>query len=54
MSLTSGRRMLLAVICAVAVATIYVAQPVLAQIGGDLGLPEATWDGSSRRGSSAI
>ncbi|MFD5041691.1 MFS transporter [Streptomyces sp. NPDC058377] len=41
MSLTSGRRMLLAVICAVAVATIYVAQPVLAQIGGDLGLPEA-------------
>uniref|UniRef100_A0AAU1LYU9 MFS transporter n=1 Tax=Streptomyces sp. NBC_00148 TaxID=2903626 RepID=A0AAU1LYU9_9ACTN len=28
-------------ICAVAVATIYVAQPVLAQIGGDLGLPEA-------------
>ncbi|MFF3834808.1 MFS transporter [Streptomyces sp. NPDC002458] len=41
MSLTSGRRTLLAVICAVAVATIYVAQPVLAQIGGDLGLPEA-------------
>ncbi|KQW17223.1 transporter [Streptomyces sp. Root369] len=41
MSLTSGRRMLLAVICAVAVATIYVAQPVLAQIGGDLDLPEA-------------
>ncbi|WP_079076972.1 MFS transporter [Streptomyces sp. Root369] len=33
--------MLLAVICAVAVATIYVAQPVLAQIGGDLDLPEA-------------
>jgi predicted MFS family arabinose efflux permease len=32
---------LFAVICAVAVATIYVAQPVLAQIGGDLGLPEA-------------
>nr|WP_237521545.1 MFS transporter [Streptomyces sp. SID4921] len=30
-----------AVICAVAVATIYVAQPVLAQIGGDLGVPEA-------------
>ncbi len=28
-------------ICAVAVATIYVAQPVLAQIGSDLGLPEA-------------
>ncbi|MGW1818625.1 MFS transporter [Streptomyces sp. NPDC002125] len=33
--------MLFAVICAVAVATIYAAQPVLAQIGGDLGLPEA-------------
>ncbi|WP_261994215.1 MFS transporter [Streptomyces sp. t39] len=28
-------------ICAVAVATIYVAQPVLTRIGGDLGLPEA-------------
>lgn len=41
MPLTSGRRMLLAVICAVAVATIYVAQPVLARIGGDLGVPEA-------------
>lgn len=41
MSLTSGRRTLLAVICAVAVATIYVAQPVLAQIGGDLDLPAA-------------
>ncbi|MFE5240413.1 MULTISPECIES: MFS transporter [unclassified Streptomyces] len=33
--------MLFAVICAVAVATIYVAQPVLAQIGGDLGIPES-------------
>ncbi|WP_345964509.1 MFS transporter [Streptomyces sp. BRB040] len=41
MGLTSGLRTLFAVICAVAVATIYVAQPVLAQIGGDLGLPEA-------------
>lgn len=41
MRLTSGRRALFAGICAVAVATIYVAQPVLAQIGGDLGLPEA-------------
>ncbi|MFC9268692.1 MFS transporter [Streptomyces zhihengii] len=41
MSLTSGRRALFAVTCAVSVATIYVAQPVLAQIGGDLGLPEA-------------
>lgn len=41
MSLALGRRMLFAVICAVSVATIYVAQPVLAQIGGDLGIPES-------------
>ncbi|MDT0301306.1 MFS transporter [Streptomonospora wellingtoniae] len=41
MSLTFGRRMLLATICSVAVATIYVAQPVLVQIGRDLGVPEA-------------
>ncbi|AHH19517.1 major facilitator superfamily transporter [Nocardia nova SH22a] len=40
MSLTFGRRMLLAAICSVAVATVYVAQPVLAQIGRDLGVPE--------------
>ncbi|MFC7625203.1 MFS transporter [Microlunatus sp. GCM10028923] len=33
--------MLLATVCAVAVATIYVAQPVLAQLGQDLGVPEA-------------
>jgi predicted MFS family arabinose efflux permease len=33
--------MLLATVCSVAVATIYVAQPVLAQLGGDLGMPEA-------------
>jgi predicted MFS family arabinose efflux permease len=32
--------MLLATVCAVAVATIYVAQPVLAQVGRDLGVPE--------------
>ncbi len=41
MSPVSGRRTLLAVVCAVAVATIYVAQPVLPRIGEDLGLPEA-------------
>ncbi|TYK53268.1 MFS transporter [Actinomadura decatromicini] len=41
MSLTFGRRALLAVICSVAVATIYAAQPVLAQIGRDLGVPDA-------------
>lgn len=41
MSLTVGRRLLLATVCAVAVATVYVAQPVLAQIGRDLGVPEA-------------
>lgn len=40
MGLTHGRRMLLATVCSVAVATIYVAQPVLAQIGRDLGIPE--------------
>ena len=28
-------------VCAVAVATIYVAQPILAQLGSDLGIPEA-------------
>ncbi len=33
--------MLLAMVCSVAVATIYVAQPVLAQIGRDLGVPES-------------
>ena len=41
MRITFGRRVLLAVVCAVAVATIYVAQPVLAQIGRELGVPEA-------------
>ncbi|MFJ8924965.1 MFS transporter [Streptomyces sp. NPDC102364] len=39
--MTVGRRLLLATVCAVAVATVYVAQPVLAQIGRDLGVPEA-------------
>jgi len=37
--LTHGRRILLALICSTAVATIYVAQPVLARIGRDLGVP---------------
>ncbi|HEY4455804.1 MAG TPA: MFS transporter [Pseudonocardiaceae bacterium] len=41
MGLTIGRRTLFAVICAVAVATIYASQPVLAQIGSDLRLPDA-------------
>ncbi|WP_227979366.1 MFS transporter [Nocardia spumae] len=41
MTPTSGRTMLSATICAVAVATVYVAQPVLAQVGEDLGLSEA-------------
>jgi predicted MFS family arabinose efflux permease len=39
--LTHGRRTLFATICAVSVATIYVAQPVLAQVGDDLGVREA-------------
>lgn len=41
MKLTHGLRLLLAMVCSVAVATIYVAQPVLAQIGQDLGVPES-------------
>ncbi|WKG06302.1 MFS transporter [Mycolicibacterium sp. HK-90] len=41
MEVTLGLRMLFATVCAVAVATIYAAQPVLAQVGGDLGVPEA-------------
>jgi predicted MFS family arabinose efflux permease len=41
MGLTTGRRTLFAAVCAVAVASIYAAQPVLAQIGNDLGVPDA-------------
>ncbi len=41
MELTFGLRMFFATVCAVAVATIYAAQPVLAGIGRDLGVPEA-------------
>lgn len=41
MRLTVGRRTLFAAVCAVAVASIYAAQPVLAQIGSDLGVPDA-------------
>jgi predicted MFS family arabinose efflux permease len=41
MGLTIGRRTLFAAVCAVAVASIYAAQPVLAQIGSDLGIPDA-------------
>jgi predicted MFS family arabinose efflux permease len=41
MELTVGRRALFATVCAVAVASIYAAQPVLAQIGSDLGVPDA-------------
>jgi predicted MFS family arabinose efflux permease len=40
-TLFAGRRTLFAAVCAVAVASIYAAQPVLAQIGGDLGVPDA-------------
>ncbi|MFK4762118.1 MFS transporter [Microbacterium sp. ZW T5_45] len=39
--MTHGRRLLLATVCTVAVATIYVAQPVLGQIGRDLGIPDS-------------
>jgi len=38
--LTHGRRFLFAMVCSIAVATIYVAQPVLAQIGRDVGVPK--------------
>lgn len=41
MELTFGLRMFFATVCAVAVATIYAAQPVLAGIGRELGMPEA-------------
>ncbi|MGI5157798.1 MFS transporter [Microbispora sp. CA-102843] len=41
MGLTIGRRTLFAAVCAVAVASIYAAQPVLAQIRSDLGVPDA-------------
>ena len=41
MGIRYGLRMLLATVCSVAVATIYVAQPVLAQIGRDLGVPKS-------------
>ena len=41
MGLTTSRRTLFAAVCAVAVASIYAAQPVLAQIGSDLRVPDA-------------
>ncbi|PKV97302.1 putative MFS family arabinose efflux permease [Amycolatopsis echigonensis] len=41
MGLTTGRRTVFAAVCAVAVASIYAAQPVLAEIGPDLGVPDA-------------
>jgi predicted MFS family arabinose efflux permease len=41
MDLPLGRRTLLAAVCAVAVASIYTAQPLLIRIGGSLGIPDA-------------
>ena len=41
MGLTTGRRTVFAAVCAVAVASIYAAQPLLAEIGPDLGVPDA-------------
>jgi MFS family permease len=41
MGLTLGRRTLFAAVCAAAVASIYAAQPVLAQIRSSLGVPDA-------------
>ncbi|CAH0231442.1 putative transporter SCO4007 [Microbacterium oxydans] len=43
MSVPLGRRMLLATVCAVAVGSIYAAQPVLEQMGRDLALPSSHW-----------
>ncbi|MEU1006763.1 MFS transporter [Streptomyces tibetensis] len=39
--MTLGRKVLFAVVCAVAVATVYAGQPLLAQVGDDLGVPDA-------------
>lgn len=52
MSLTSGRRALLAVVCAVAVGSVYAAQPALEQMGAIWLCPAASGAGSSRSGSS--
>ncbi|WP_051466723.1 MFS transporter [Actinomadura oligospora] len=41
MGTTPARRMLFAAVCAVAVASLYASQPVLAQIREDLGVPDA-------------
>jgi predicted MFS family arabinose efflux permease len=41
MGLTVGRRALFAAVCAVAVASVYAAQPVLAEIRSDLDMPDA-------------
>lgn len=41
MGISNGRTMALATVCALAVATIYVSQPLLAEIGRDLGVREA-------------
>ncbi|MDT0319715.1 MFS transporter [Streptomyces millisiae] len=38
--MTVGRRLLFAAVCAVAVASVYAAQPVLGQIGSDLGMAD--------------
>ncbi|MEU1104783.1 MFS transporter [Streptomyces tibetensis] len=39
--MTLGRKVLFAVVCAAAVATVYAGQPLLAQVGDDLGVPDA-------------
>ncbi|MGW5019373.1 MFS transporter [Streptomyces cacaoi] len=41
MARNAGRNVLFAAVCAVAVASIYAAQPVLTRIGSDLGIPDA-------------
>jgi hypothetical protein len=37
--MTGRTRLLLAAICGTAVASVYAGQPVLGQLGGDLGMP---------------
>jgi hypothetical protein len=48
------RRLLLAVVCGVAVASIYAAQPVLQPMGSDLGVPANSLGGLLRPVRSAI
>lgn len=52
--LTGRQRVVLALVCAVAVSTIYGIQPVLETAGEDLGLRKEHWGGWSPPARSAI